>query len=206
MKNFIYLLVVLLFLGCSPKLSSSWTKPEYTKRSFTKIAIVGISQNMKARTAFERTAADLLKDQGISVVEGVTVFPPNMNSKNKEGLIAKIKENKLDGIITMSLIDSNESQRYQPGELQDVDLGYYRVGKYLVRRYTAIETPGYYVPSKSYLIEAVLYDLKGNLDSEKSLVWRGQSKLVDPSSIESAAKSFTRAMVGHLINEGIITR
>lgn len=61
------------------------------------------------------------------------------------------------------------------------------------------------MPSKSYLIEAVLYDLKGDLsDGKEKLVWTGQSSLVDPGSIESAANSFTRTMVEHMVKEGIV--
>lgn len=209
MKNLIYLFMPLFFLNCSPKFGADWTKPDYTSRTFNKIAVVGISKDLKARTDFESTATELLKKQGINAVEGISIFPANMKmtEKNQSELLSILKKNKVDGIIAMSLIDSEESQKFQSGQYQNIDLGYYRVGRYLVRRYTTIQEPDYYVTSKSYLIEAILYDLKGNVSSNQDrLVWRGQSKLVDPSSSASAAKSFSKQLVGHLIEKEIIQK
>ena len=207
MKKIIVLIGVLAFIGCSPKLGADWLKDGYAVRSYKKIAVVGISDNLEARKAFEKTAVDYFVKKGINAVEGTEVFRVGMTEleQKEENLIKLIQNNQLDGVITMSLVDSEESKKYQPGDTYDVPAGYYRVGKYLVRRYATIRTPGYYVPSKSYLIEAVLYDLKGDLNEEKDrLVWRGQSSLVDPSSIASAARSFTKTMVEHMVTEEIV--
>lgn len=209
MKNLVYLLIPLFFLNCSPKLSVDWTKPDYANRAFNKIAVVGISKDLKARTDFESTATELLKKQGINTVEGISIFPASMkmSEKNQGELLNILKKNKIDGIIVMSLIDSEESQKFQSGRYQNVDLGYYRVGRYLVRRSTTIKEPDYYVTSKSYLIEAILYDLKGKVaNNQDRLVWRGQSKLVDPSSSASAANLFSKQLVGHLIKNEIIKK
>lgn len=207
-KKLFFLAVCLtIVISCSPKLGANWTQDGYAGRSYSKIAVVGISNNLKARTEFEKTAVDFFKKKGINAIEGVEVFRIGMTKaeETEENLKKLITDNKLDGVITMSLVDSEESKRYKPGETYNVAAGYYRVGKYLVRRYATVRTPGYYVPSKSYLIEAVLYDLQGDLSVEKKrLVWRGQSSLIDPSSIESAARSFTKTMVNHVVTDGIV--
>ena len=209
MKKLSIVLILFIAFGCSPELSTHWTKESYTDKSFSKIAIVGISDNLQARVEFEETAVERFKENGINAVTGIDMFPPNMSEEEQQStnLIKIIKENELDGVITMALVDSDESSRYVPGESQSIPVGYRRFGKYYVRQYARIHTPGYYVPTKSYLIEAVLYDLKGELvEGKEAIVWTGQSSLVDPSSIESAAKSFTKKMVNHMVNNQVVTK
>ncbi|WP_411029322.1 hypothetical protein [Spongiimicrobium sp. 3-5] len=196
-----------ILIGCAPaKMSSTWTKKDYTKRDYSKIAVVGIGKNLAARNTFEKDAVSLLRDQGINAVAGIVLFPPGGTTEIRTAAdyIKIIKDNNLDGVITMALVDSDERDRYQPGETRYIP-SYYRVGKYLVRRYAAYETPGYYSKTKSYLIEAVLYNLKGELfEGKETMVWTGQSSLVDPSSMESASKGFTKRMVNQLIADGIL--
>ena len=66
----------------------------------------------------------------------------------------------------MALINSKETDRYKPGETLYVP-SYYRVGEYIVRGYQSFNTPGYYTTEKSYLIEAILYNVKGDLHKGK---------------------------------------
>ena len=202
---FIYLF---LLVACSPKLSSDWTKDGYQGHSFKKIAVVGISDNLKARISFEDRAVDLFKKKGVNAVAGINVFPPNMSEEDQKpkNLIKIIERHQLDGVITMSLVDSEESERYRPGESYTYPSGYYRFGRYYVRTYNTVRTPGYYESTKSYLIEAIFYDVSGELyEGKETMVWKGQSSLVDPSSIESAAKSFTKKLVSHTLEYDIIS-
>lgn len=166
-----------------------------------------MNENLSIRTKFESTAVQLFKKEGVNAVEGITVFPPKMTEAQKQpkNLIKIIEENNLDGVITMSLVSSEEGTRYRPGEDYIIPAGYSRFGKYYVQRYARIQTPDYYEPTKSYLIEAILYDLKGELyEGKETMVWSGQSSLVDPSSVKSAANSFTRRMVRHMVDNQII--
>ncbi|MEM6523761.1 MAG: hypothetical protein AAGF85_11740 [Bacteroidota bacterium] len=193
--------------SCAPKLNTDWTKEGYTGHSYNKIVVVGISKNLEARNSFEATAVELFKKQGLNAIPGINIFPPNMSEEQRkpENLIKVLKNNQVDGVITMSLIDSEESQRYERGETLTYPGGYYRFGRYYYRTYNTIQTPGYYVPTKSYLIESVLYDVSGELTEDKeAMVWTGQSALVDPTSVESAAKSYTKKLVNHVLAEGVI--
>ncbi len=197
-----------LFLtSCSSKLSSSWTDDGYKGEAFSKIAVVGISNDLNARLVFEESAVALLKDKGVQAINGIEVFPAKMSEEEQKpaNLIKLIKENNVDAVITMSLVDTREATRYEPGESYNVPAGYYRLGKYVYRRYITVHEPGYYVPTQSYLIEAVLHNLKGELtEDSKTLVWTGQSALVDPSSLRGAAALFTKKMVKSLLEDKVI--
>ena len=197
----------IILMGCGAgKMQSTWTKEDYSDRGYSKIAVVGIGKDLTARNTFEKDAVAYLKQQGINAVEGVPLFPPSGKEEIRTAAdyIKIITNNNLDGVITMALVDTNESERYEPGETLYIP-SYYRVGKYIVRRYSAYDTPGYYKNSKSYLIEAVLYNVKGELfEGKETMVWTGQSSLLDPSSLGSASETFTKRMVNQIIADGIV--
>ncbi len=201
-------LSVSIIQGCgSIKMGSTWTKENYNDTAYKKIAVIGIGKDVTARNAFEKDAAALLKEQGINAVEGISLFPPGGTEeiRTAEDYIKIIKENNLDGVLTMALINSKETDRYKPGETLYVP-SYYRVGEYIVRGYQTFNTPGYYKTEKSYLIEAVLYNVKGELyKGKETMVWTGQSSLLEPSSLENASDSFTKRMVNQLVADGIVT-
>ncbi len=207
MRNlFVMMLLLITVSSCSPKLGSTWMAPNYTDRSFQKIAVVAITENLEARQDFEQTAVKLLAKQGINAVGSMNIFPPNMSPKDDtpENIIKILKDNQLDGVITIGMLDESESERYEHGE----SLGYvtyYRVGDHIIANYNRIETPGYYVATKNYLIEAVFHNVKGELTpGQETIVWRGQSTLRDPNSIGGAAKSFTTQMVNAMIEGQVV--
>ncbi len=202
------ILTVGIIQGCgSAKMGSTWTKEGYTDRDYSKIAVIGIGKDLSARNTFEKDAVTLLREQGINAIEGITLFPPGGTEeiRTAEDYIKIIKENDLDGVITMALVDSKETDRYKPSETLYVP-SYYRVGKYIVRSYQTYTTPGYYSSEKSYLIEAILYDVKGDLyEGKETMVWTGQSTLLEPSSLKNASESFTKRMVNQLMTDQIVT-
>jgi hypothetical protein len=207
-KNIIFsVLISVILTSCASTLSSSYTKEGYNGENYRKIAVIGMSNDLNARLAFENKAVDLLKENNINAVVGVNMFPQKMpkEAQTPENYIQIIKDNNLDGILTISLIDVNDSHRYQTGQSYSVPAGYYRVGKYIYRRYVTINEPGYYVPTKSYVLEAVFYNLKGELTTGKDTwVWTGESSLVDPSSLQSAANNFCNQLINQIVKDGVI--
>ena len=198
---------LLFVISCSPKLSSSFTKEDYTDNKYQKVVVIGISDNLNSRLSFEKEAVSLLRKNGINAVQGIKMFPQNMSkeAQTPKNFIKIIQNNDIDGVITMSLINTEDSHRYTPGNNVSVPVGYYRVGKHLFRRYVTIREPGYYEPTKSYVIEAVLYNLKGILTENKNTwVWTGETSLVNPSSLKSGASNFSKKLVGQIIKDKII--
>jgi len=204
-----YLSFIILFAlaSCAPRLTKNWTSEKYTSRSFKKIAVVAVTKDLNVRKEFENRAIRLLKKRGLNVIEGIKVFPPGMTEEEKQpkNLIKLIKAHKIDGVITMSLVDQSKSMRYIPKENINVPSEYDQYGKFTFMRYENIQKPGYFIESKRYLIEAVLHDLKGELyEGKKTLVWIGQSTLVDPKTVGGAAKKFVRRMVNGIVASKVI--
>ena len=126
------LLLLFLAVGCSPQLSADWTKENYTGKSFKKIAVVGISKDLAARNNFEKEAVALYQKAGINAVAGIDFFPPNMSEAERQpaNLRKIVKANNLDAVITMSLIDAQETTRYEPGDTYVVAGAYRGFGRY----------------------------------------------------------------------------
>ena len=206
MKKYLLLIPTILLISCSPHLTVAWQKQDFKGDHFEKLVIVAIHQNLEIRNAFETSAVRLLRNEGIKAFHGVDFFPPTLDPKlhSAESLRKIVEDNKIDGIITMSLIDHDESQQYVQGAVYSVPPYYDPYGGYVYNRYNTVYTPGYYVDHDSYVIEAALHDLNLGNDEEHQLVWRGQSKLVDPSSVKSASHEFNVAMVKHLIKYEVV--
>lgn len=203
----ILIISLIIFSACSSQLAVDWTDKSYSDRTYSKIAVIGIGKDLQTKVLFEEVTVERFQKEGINAVVGVDIFKPNMpeNEKNNANYLKIVKENNLDGIITVSLVDVQESSRYEQGENYTIPAGYSRFGRYWVQRYATVRSPGYYVDTKEYLIEANLYNLKGELtEDSQTLVWTGQSSLVDPSSPESGSKSFSKKMVNHLVKNGIV--
>lgn len=208
MRSLIALLLIIC-CSCGPKLSADWTKDGYKGKKYDKIAVIAITENLAARMAFEDRAVKLFQAEGINAVSGLEYFPQNMTESDKEpaNLLKIVAANKIDAIITMSVVDSKESMRYQSGDkylVAEAD-DFSSFEPYYHKTIKTVSSPGYYAPGKTFLVEAALHDLTGNFESKaQSLVWSGQSDLVNPSSPESAALNFSRKMVDQIVKKGII--
>lgn len=200
--------ILLGLYGCAPRLDVVWQKPEFKGDKFNKLVIVAITDNLENRNVFEETAVKLLKMKGIKALRGVDYFPPNLDPKlhSKESLRKIVIDNKIDGVITISLIDKEEISQYVQGSTYVTPTYYDPYGYYMYERYTTVQTPGYYINSKKYVIEGVLHDLNLGMSKEDRLVWRGQSSLIDPSSVRAAAVDFNKAMVNYMVKEGLLVK
>ena len=123
---------------------------------------------------------------------------------SKEALKNIIAENEIDGVITMSLISQQQSQDYVQGQVYRAPGYYDPYYGYMYNRYQTVYTPGYYVENQTFVIEAVLHDLNLGMAEEDRLVWRGQSSLVNPTSVKSAATDFSLAVVNYLVKNGVV--
>ncbi|MEZ5344211.1 MAG: hypothetical protein R2681_01535 [Pyrinomonadaceae bacterium] len=193
--------------GYDSKVKAEWIHPEFTNRSFSKIMVVAVGDDAEAVDLFESLAVKQLRKKGINAVTAGSVFSgrPREEIIESDELIAILTENKIEGVVTMRLINTIESVTYVPGRIYSVGVGKKAFGIYWISGYKTESEPGTFVLSKSYIIEANLFDLKDGLyEGKETLVWTGQSALVNPKSREKAAKTFTKPMMDHLVKKGIV--
>lgn len=189
--------------GTSTNVMGTWANPEATLSNYDAILVTALTPNVVARRAVESSMVEELKSKGVNAKSSLVVFPPNfMNDKpSKEDVLTKVREEKMKGVMTIALIDTQEDTRYVPGSTAYAPMGYGYYGSfggYYGANYGRVYDPGYYTTSRTYFLENNLYDV-----NTEQLVWSAQSKSYDPSNVEAASKSFAKAIVYEMNKAGI---
>jgi hypothetical protein len=209
MKAVIYILIGILFSGCSSaKMSSTWVNKDYSNYQPKKVLIVGLTDNLTARKLFEEELKTKLEARGIEAVESYAVFKPTFtNLKQNEEAIEKeiesVSNQGFDAILISAVKGVDEKTSYS-GDTYMRDYYWRRFGRYyyLVQDVHLVE--GYYNKYKIYHLEASLYNLKENND--KSLVWVASYDLVDPKQINTTVNNYVTAIIKSLENEQLISK
>ena len=223
----------ILLAGCGPstRLVSSWNPKENVAKSYDKLAVAVLFPSISNRMITEEALTESLKSHNIKAVQTFDTFPLAGKAKEilsiakkpeelKESVKQKVIENKIDALMIVTLFDKKTEQRYVEGSGFTLGgTGFYGNGYYgntyygnlspnypggsyydyyTYSAYT-ISKPGYYVEDVIYYAECNLYDIA----SEK-LIWTGQTKTVNLSSIEKEAAKFATIIANALIDKNIL--
>jgi len=231
-KYYSILFVATLLTSCSTALlTSSWTNETYTAQPYKKVLVFAIASQTSNRAAVEGAMTTELKKHGINAVSALSVFPNSQNAINgkqpmisQEEIAQKLMENHIDGLLVLSLLDKVEEQVYVEGHttthssstpttvyVEPVYNYHYdgyndRYDPYYNNYYTYYETvqttvtePGYYENQTTLYLESNFYRV-----NDSSLVWSGQSEVVDPSDVATGAKHWAVQLRKALIDYKII--
>lgn len=218
-KILIFFILIYFFqVGCSGSaytdISGEWKKPGYTGKKFSKILVVAISNDQVKRTIVENAIVNELGKNKINAISGSIVLDYSSLEIEKGKLdSAKITDvkNKLeslgyDGVIVVSLLDVKEKTNYVPG--MTYTTGFYPYGGmypyrgfygYWYSTYNVVHTPGYYVNTTYFYLEARLFDLTND-----ELLWSVQTSTSNPADIKDFAASYAHAVVSDAINNKVI--
>ena len=162
-------LAALASCTASTQLTSSWTDPAASQRSYKKIVVVGVTPKTSSRRMYEDSFVQELQARGITAVSSYSVA--GEGQLEKDAAAAKLKEIGADGVIVTRLVDQETYQTYYPPTYSSVAApsayyggwyGYYSMG------YSYMTSPGYVEENKVYRLETNLYDAKGD-----KLIWSG---------------------------------
>lgn len=203
-KLLLNLVLVALMWSCASTMSSTWQKSEYEGRQFEKILVVVEASTKQGRINAENAIVQRLQDAGINATNSLGVFPLNENVQalSPEEIETRILEGGYDGVLVSSLVDANSRQVREGGGVSAEPV-YYRYGRRVRMGYVHVQEPEYYRQQTTYVLETQLYDTKDAAGKE-SVVWSGQSEETDPSSVESAVKSYSKKLVNSLLSSGVI--
>jgi hypothetical protein len=216
-----------LMMSCSSaRLTSSWTNETYTPQKYSKVLVFTIASKTSSRAAVEGAMTNELSKHGINAVSSLSVFPGSQNISeeqqariSREELVQKLTDNNIDGLLVLSLLDKREEQVYVEGHTttysettpQQVFVepvynyhhnGYNdRYDPYYRDYYTYYETvqttvtePGYYENQTTLYLESNFYKV-----SDATLVWSGQTEVVDPSSLTTGANDWAKTVTKGLV-------
>ncbi|WP_456458389.1 hypothetical protein [Reichenbachiella sp.] len=204
MKYKIAVIATLLFVGsCAPKLSFTWTKPNYETTKYKKVAIFSSGRNLQVAMDFQDTMVEYLADKGITAVSGMSILNPmQAESLKPEQIKSTLLKEGVDAVISVTLVDKDKSMEYVQGTNMYMYGGYGFGGYYGYRYGPGFYDPGYYSESTTYLLENHFYEIKEDGNKEEALVWASQSEITDPS--KSITKTYSKMLVNALITDGII--
>ena len=176
---------------------AEWRNKAYTGGSFDNILIVGISDQVTARRAFENNFVDRLGEEQIKATAAFAVMPDNARP-TEENIKAVIEDIRFDAVLITHLVGVDEKRVYQPATYRPEPYyssfyGYYNhVGGYVYE-------PEYYRSHTYVKLETNLYDARN-----ESLVWSMQSETVDPSSVQKLIDAQIKIVVTRLKVQGLL--
>lgn len=231
MKHLIFFCTILLVLGlltsCSTaRLTSSWTNETYTPQQYNKVLVFAVASKTSNRAAVEGAMTTELKKHGIQAVSSLSLFPESQNANgsnppmiSKEELARKLKDNNVDGLLVLSLLDKKEEEIYVEGHttthtesipqqayVEPVYNYHYdgyndRYDPYYNNYYvyyqtvqTTVTEPGYYENQTTLYLESNFYRV-----DDAALVWSGQTEVVDPSGVTAGAMDWAAAVTKAMI-------
>lgn len=212
MKNpIVYILILIFAASCSPstRIIGSWTSPEKDTAGYDDLFVAAVVDNVRIRQVVEDEMQNQLNSRNIQSRTSISAIKPDFWSSeelDKEAIIKIIGESKHDGILTMTLIDQTSEERYVPGAMMGGPMmmgpswGWRgNFGGYWGMQHGLMMNPGYVVNDRKYFVEINLYDA----DSQQ-LVWSGQSKTINPESVDAFAPEFVKIVLNRMEQEGVI--
>lgn len=209
MKNIVFISILsILSLGCSTSYLTQSRNYAPGKRSYQKIAVIGVSKSYLARTQFEEEVAAKLKASGVhaipSIHSGISIpMDEAFNAQQTEELNRQLLEAGYDGALVTNLINTSEYTDVIPGTGY---IGFYPVRYGRFGRYTAFYTIPYWEPDRMisgtrYVLESCLYALdNGQADN---LQWVGMFELKDPRNLNTVTLKYAVELSEALLRESI---
>lgn len=197
----------LLLCACFPstQITGSWKNPNLANKPYTTVFVAAMTSNTIAKSTLEKDIATVLTKNGIAVIKSVDEFPPALfkDSITKEALIDKVRKNKNEAILTISLLKKTSESRYVRGSYAYAPMtryGYYgSFGGYYTYWYPYAYSPGYYTEDDIYYLETNLYDSASEL-----LIWSAQSETYSYGGLASFSKELANTIVGQLRKDHVL--
>ncbi|GGK44544.1 MULTISPECIES: hypothetical protein [Flavobacteriaceae] len=209
MKKLVIIIVLIVLTGCSStQFVDSWKNPETTSFNPKKALVVGITDNLTARKIFEEDFKDALILRNINAVESTTVLSEGFTSSKKSEeeineMIQKISNDGFDAVV-ITVVKGVEKQKSYYENYPRVGFGWSRFGRYYYWYQDIYYTPRYYETYNVYHIETSIYNLNGA--ENKSLIWVGSFKVVDPQTISVTVKDYVDRIINQLETEQLIRK
>lgn len=207
MKKLVLIIGFLIMSSCSStRYIDSWKNTEIDTFQPEKLLVVGMTDNFTARKIFEQDLKREFKKRNINAFESANVIDKAFTDSKKSmeeinSMIKNLSEDRFDAIIITAVKGVEDKETYTRG-YYTVDYHWRRFGRYYFRFQDVYYTPGYYNNYKVYTVESTIYNI--NEDEDKSLVWVGAFKIVNPQKISTTVKDYVAKIIEQLEKEGLI--
>jgi len=204
---FIFTLGIFLFSCNSTKIVETYKADE--AKSVDKIYIVGLTGQEMPEQKIEAEMVRRLEERGVRANSTRYDISSEIASNKEELKLVtdSISSSSYDAILTFALVGVSEEKDIVTPSLYDtpsgpIDYPYFNdYYSYYGYRAPLIYSKGYYESNTIFNLEASLYNLENG-----ELIWIGQTKTVEPFSVEEFAENYAKTIVDKLIYEDLVQR
>lgn len=204
--------VVVFFVGLltltacnSTRLTTVWKDPAYHPERFKNIIVVSLLEGVKNRSLreyFESHMAEDLRQMGYQATGATQKYGPrSFEGKTEEAVIALLRRDGYDAVITITVLDIEKEETYVRGQVDYWPGGIYysRFGRYYFYWYDRVYTPGYYVTTTRYIVEGNLFDTQMD-----RLVFSAQTETIDPGTLDNLGHRFSIKLLKTMQEKGVL--
>jgi hypothetical protein len=191
-----------ILISCaSSKLTATWQATPGQSYHFKNIAIIGIANNADIRKSVEDAMETDLESKGFHATGALMFLPPEATKEtiSKDIVIAILKDNNFDAVITINLVKKESDTTYVPGQ-------YYYVPNYSVpfndfygQTANFAYSGGYYDESTTFILQTNLYNFP-----EGKMLWSAQTHTTPLSEISATAQALSLTLCEALLKDKII--
>lgn len=209
MKKLLLSGLMIGLIGCSStEMVENWKNPDIEIFDASKVLLVGISNNDKARASFETKLQKEFEARNVAAVRSLDVFDVNFtDSRRTEKELNDFEQSLLDkdfDAILLTKIVGSESRQSFVKSIDDLYNNREGFNEDYRRHQGIYYEDEYYETYMVYNAETSLYCIC--VGKERSLIWRGSIDILDPDNIQKTVKDYVRLIVVAMEEQDLIFR
>lgn len=180
------------------EVTSGWHAKVEPKPHFQRLFVIALLNDRDARVAVENALGKALQERGVQAILahrelGAVADGEDLRVRSE----AAVRASGADGVLVASFLRADVRADYVPGHLARGG-GF---GSSVGASYNTIYQPGYYVENHDYYLQSTLYQV-----GRDAAVWQAQSRLVNPTGLQKAARGFANDLVARLRDDGALAK
>ena len=195
-----FILIFLLTSCISTRITNTWRQPNKAVSipKLSKVLVVALFNSETNRRKAEDEMVGYLKGKGIPSYK---YLDKNTSSKNEEAIRNMIKKDNFDGAINMRLVDVDKDQIYSPNDRSLYSPYNQNFSGYFFRNWNFFSDPSYYITTKTYIVETIVYSIK-----EDNIIWSGLTASSDPDGVQKMTSEIGKVVFREMKREGFIKK
>lgn len=197
MKKWIIILLMGL-MGCSSvELVENWKNPDIVLFHAEKVLLVGMTQNMDARKAYETQLYREFKKRGVEAMRSIDLFDVEFTSseRSEEELAAveqQLLDRDFDAILFTKVVGMDNIESFRKS-MANLDEYYGGFEEDYLRHQNIYYDSEYYEDFSIYHTETSLYCICA--EKERELIWRGSIDISDPIDVKKTIDDYIKLVV-----------
>jgi len=192
--------------GKSIKMVTSWLNPKYQGKTFHKVLVIGVAQDLEVRADFEDEMAAQIARPGMQTIPGnqILLRPDPKAKLDLVYLREQIRANQIDAVVVSRLLRIDKKVISVPSTTYVAPFPYYySFYGYLGAVYPVVYDPGYTQVNTTVAVETNVYATSA---PDGELVWTGASDSFNPKSAKKVADDLVKLVPKQMEKDGLLPK